>query len=212
MTKENILQLVRTYFPQIAERQLQEDLVAVANIYDFKAGEVIMDYGSYIKMVPLVIKGSIKVSREDEDGNELFLYFLQEGQTCSMSFTCCMMDKKSFIRTVAEDDTTIIGIPIRYVDEWISKYQSWKNFVMLSYDNRMLELVKTLDYIAFKKLDERLIDYLEKKASAINSNVINVTHQEIADDLNASREAISRLLKQLEKMGRVELGRNQVKI
>lgn len=212
MTKDNILQLVRTHFPQIAERQLQEDLVAVASLYDFKAGEVIMDYGSYIKMVPLVIKGSIKVSREDEDGNELFLYFLQEGQTCSMSFTCCMMDKKSFIRTVAEDDTTVIGIPIRYVDEWISKYQSWKNFVMLSYDNRMLELVKTLDYIAFKKLDERLTDYLEKKASAINSNVINVTHQEIADDLNASREAISRLLKQLEKMGRVELGRNQVKI
>ncbi len=212
MTTDNMLQLVRTHFPQIAEKKLQEELVAVASLHHFKAGEVIMDYGSYIKMVPLVIKGSIKVLREDEEGNELFLYFLQEGQTCSMSFTCCMMNKKSYIRTVAEDDTTVIGIPIRYVDEWISKYQSWKNFVMLSYDNRMLELVKTLDYIAFKKLDERLIDYLVKKSNAINSRVINVTHQEIADDLNASREAISRLLKQLEKMGRVELGRNQVKV
>lgn len=209
---DSILNLVRTHFPQIAERQLQEELVRVARLYHFQAGEVIMDYGSYIKLVPLVIKGSIKVVREDEDGNELFLYFLREGQTCSMSFTCCMMNKKSIIRTVAEDDTTLIGIPVRYVDEWIGKYQSWKNFIMLSYDNRMLELVKTLDYIAFKKLDERLLNYLEKKAAAINARMIPVTHQEIADDLNASREAISRLLKQLEKLGKVNLGRNQVEI
>ena len=122
------------------------------------------------------------------------------------------MNKKSEIRTVAEEDTTIIGIPIRYMDEWMSQYQSWKNFIMRSYDNRMVELVKTIDSIAFKKMDERLLDYLEAKSEAINSRVINTTHQEIAYDLNASREAISRLLKQMEKEKLVTLGRNKIEL
>jgi CRP/FNR family transcriptional regulator len=156
--------------------------------------------------------GAIKVSREDEDGHELFLYYLQGGQTCSMSFTCCMMNKKSEIRTIAEENTKMIGIPIRYVDEWMTKYQSWKNFVMQTYDFRMMELVRTIDSIAFHHMDERLLAYLDKKAKATHSKIINATHQEIAYDLNASREAVSRLLKQLENDGRVKLGRNKIEL
>ena len=129
-----------------------------------------------------------------------------------MSFTCCMMDKRSEIRTVAEEDTTLIGIPTRYMDEWMGRYPSWKNFVMTSYDKRMLELVRTIDSIAFKKMDERLMDYLEKKAEANNSRTLHATHQEIAYDLNASREAISRLLKKLENDGELELGRNRIEL
>jgi len=208
--KDEILSLLRRYYAQLAERQLQEDIAEVGNIMQFKAGEMIMDFGAYVKLVPLIIEGSIKVSREDEDGNELFLYYLQPGETCSMSFTCCLMDKKSEIRTVAEENTTLIGIPTRYMDEWMSRYPSWKNFVMTSYDNRMLELVRTIDSIAFKRMDERLVDYLEKKAEANHSRTLHATHQEIAYDLNASREAVSRLLKQLEKDGMVQLGRNRI--
>ncbi|NBC09558.1 MAG: helix-turn-helix domain-containing protein [Bacteroidetes bacterium] len=211
-TKSEILSLIRKNYPQIAERQLQEDIAQVGNIMHFKAGELIMDFGAYVKLVPLIIEGSIKVSREDEEGNELFLYYLQPGETCSMSFTCCLMDKKSEIRTVAEENTTLIGIPTRYMDEWMSRYPSWKNFVMTSYDRRMLELVYTIDSIAFKKMDERLLDYLEKKAEANNNRTLQATHQEIAYDLNASREAVSRLLKQLEKDGLVELGRNRIQL
>jgi len=148
--------------------------------------------------------------REDETGNELFLYFLSPGQTCSMSFTCCMMNKKSAIRTIAEEDTRFIGIPIKYVDQWMTKYQSWKNFIMLSYDSRMTELVRTIDSIAFQKMDERLITYLQQKSLATQSKTIITTHQAIAQDLNASREAISRLLKQLEQDGQVRLGRNKI--
>ena len=207
-----LLQLVQRNFPQIAEKGLQEEIARVGKLLRFPAGAVIQDYGSYIKLVPLLLEGSIKVMREDEDGNELFLYFLQSGQTCSMSFTCCMMNKKSAIKTVAEDDTTIIGIPIQYIDSWMSKYQSWKNFIMLSYDDRMFELVKTLDSIAFQKMDDRLLDYLRKKAEANQSDLIQSTHQEIAYDLNASREAVSRLLKQMEKEGYVELGRNKIRV
>jgi CRP/FNR family transcriptional regulator len=210
--KDEVLALLRKNYPQIAERQLQDEIADVGTIMQFKAGELIMDFGAYVKLIPLIIEGSIKVSREDEEGNELFLYYLQPGETCSMSFTCCLMDKKSEIRTVAEENTTLIGIPTRYMDEWMTRYPSWKNFVMTSYDRRMLELVYTIDSIAFKKMDERLLEYLERKAEANNNRTLNATHQEIAYDLNASREAVSRLLKQLEKEGVVALGRNRIEL
>jgi len=212
MVDENILGLVRKHFPQIAEKALQEEIASVGRLMEFPADTVIMEVGQYVKLVPLVIKGVIKVSREDENGAELFLYYLNGSETCSMSFTCCMMNKKSEIRTLAEEDTQLIGIPIRFVDEWMTKYQSWKNFVMQTYDQRMLELVRTIDSIAFHHMDVRLLEYLQKKAQATQSKVINATHQDIAYDLNASREAISRLLKQLENEGRLKLGRNKIEL
>ena len=208
----DILQLVRQHFPEIAEKGLQEEIAEAGKIFHYRAGEVIMDYGSYVKLVPLVIEGSIKVVREDEGGNELFLYFLEAGNACTMSFSCCMMDKKSIIRAEAEEDVTFIGIPVRKMDEWMRKYQSWKNFVMMSYDYRMTELVRTIDRIAFQKMDERLLDYLRKKSDTANSKLIKATHQDSAASLNSSREAVSRLLKQLEHMGKVRLGRNSIEL
>lgn len=205
-----MLELLRQHYPQLAERGLQEEIVNIGKLLFFKAGETIMDYGSYVKLIPLVIQGSLKVIREGEDGQEVFLYYLEPGDACTMSFTCCLMNKKSQIRAVAEEDTLIIGIPVRQMDDWMTRYQSWKNFVMLSYDNRLLELVKTIDSIAFQRMDERLMQYLQRKAEVTNSKEINVTHQEIAYDLNASREAISRLLKQLEKEDFLKLGRNKI--
>lgn len=207
-----IKELLQEHFPNLAEKELQELIAQEGKIYRFGAGDTIMDFGAYIKLVPLVTKGSIKVMREDDDGHELFLYFIQAGDTCSMSMTCCMMNKKSIIKTVAEEETELIGIPIQFPDQWMSKFQSWKNFILLSYDDKMYTLIKSIDEIAFKKMDERLISYLEKTVKATNSEVIHITHQEIALDLNASREAISRLLKRLEKEGILELGRNQIRI
>lgn len=171
-----------------------------------------MDYGEYVRLVPLVLKGSLKVMRENEEGQELFLYFLNAGESCSMSFTCCMASKKSSVRAIAEEDTVLLGVPARFVDEWIGRFPVWKQFVLRSYDQRMLELINAIDSIAFKRLDERLMDYLRQKAETRLNHEIHATHQEIALDLNASREAISRLLKQLENMGQVELGRNRIKV
>ena len=209
----DILKIVQKNFPQIAEPALQQEIVEVGKLMRFRAGETIMDFGSYVKLVPLIISGSIKVSREDEsEGREMILYFLGPGETCSMSFTCCMMNKKSAIRTEAVEDTSLIGIPIQYMDSWMTKYQSWKNFVMTSYDHKMVELVKVLDSIAFESMDTRLKKYLQARSASTGSDLIQATHQEIANDLNASREAISRLLKKLENMGEVELGRNQVRV
>ena len=206
----DLINLVRRHFPMLAEPALQEEIATVGRLYEFKAGEVIMNYGSYVKMVPLVIKGSIKVMREDNrDGKEILLYLLDAGDTCSMSFSCCMMNKKSEIRTEAEEDTTLIGIPVRYVDEWMTRYQSWKNFVMRSYDQRMQELVRVIHNISFHNFDERLLQYLRDLTTTYQSSTIHRTHQEIADDLNVSREAVSRLMKKLEREGIVQLSRNQ---
>lgn len=206
-----IQRILHQKFPQIAEKNLQEEIAAVGKIMTFDAGEIVMDYGSYVRMVPLIIEGSIKVSREDEEvGKELLLYFLNAGDTCSMSFSCCMMDKKSAIRTETLEPTKLIGIPVKYVDMWMTKYQSWKNFVMMSYDNKMLELVKVIDNIAFHGLDKRMEKYLQGLTQSTGNKTIMATHQEIADDLNVSREAVSRLLKKLENIGIVKLGRNQI--
>jgi CRP/FNR family transcriptional regulator len=210
--KSYITDLILKKFPNLAEPKLQEEIAENGKIMYFRQGETIMDIGNYVKFVPLVTKGSIKVSREDSEGREVFLYFLEAGTTCAASFTCCMMHKKSEFRTVAEEDTEVIAIPIQIMDSWISKYQSWKNFVLTTYQDRFDELIMTLESIAFKKMDERLLDYLYDKSKTTKSDVIVSTHQEIATDLNGSREAISRLLKQLENEGMVKLGRNKIEL
>lgn len=206
----NIPELLRNYFPQLSEKGLRDEIAQVGKVMSFSTGEMIMDYGSYIKLIPLVLQGSIKVTREGDDGEEIFLYYLQGGDACTMTFTCCMRDKQSAIRTIAEDETQIIAIPTRYMDEWMMKYPTWKNFVMTAYDRRMLELIDTIDQIVFKKLDERLLDYLRKKARATGQKTLQTTHQDIAADLNVTRESISRLLKTMEKQQLLELGRNQI--
>lgn len=209
---ETIKEMVRTNFPVLNDSQLREELAQVAKVMTYQAGEDILDYGRYVKMVPLVISGRIKVMRADENGHEIFLYSLNSGETCTMSFSCCMANKRSEVRTVAEDETTVIAIPMEYVDRWMTRYPVWKNFVMKAYDDRMFELIKTLDSIAFKSMDERLWDYLKTKSQQQSNGLISITHQEIAHDLFASREAVSRLLKKLEQDGKIALGRNAIRI
>jgi len=205
-------ELLRTHFPNLNDVKLIDAISKVATEYTFSPGQTIMDFGAYVNMIPLVLKGTIKVIREDEDGNELFLYYLTGGETCAASFSCCMQAKQSYMKTIAEEETHILGLPIREVDEWISEFRVWKRFVMQAYDARILDLARTVDSIAFLKMDERLLKYLHTKSSTINSKSIAITHQQIANDLNASREAISRLLKQLEKKGVIKLGRNKLEI
>lgn len=206
----SITDVLQKYFPLLNEQALRQEVAHKGKLYRFKAGQLIQNAGEYIRMIPLVIVGSIKVSRVDESGHELFLYHINAGETCTMAFSCCMRRKKSEIKTVAVMDTITIGLPIQCIEGWMSRYPTWKNFVMNAYDRRMLDLIQTLDAIAFSKMDERLLDYLEEQAKTIQSKVIITTHQTIATDLNASREAVSRLLKTLERQGIIKLGRNKI--
>jgi CRP/FNR family transcriptional regulator len=194
------------------EPELLQAMNKVARVTKVKAGETILDMGQPVRVIPIVLNGTVKVTRMDEDGRELLLYYINPNESCAMTFTCCMMQHESEIRAVAEEEVELLAIPMRVMDEWISKYPTWKSFVMKTIRNRFSEFIKTIDDLAFKKLDERLISYLKEKSRATKSSLINLSHQQIADELATSRVVISRLLKQLEIEEKLLLYRNQIKL
>lgn len=205
-----IKEIIQNSFPELNEPGLVQEIESLCAIKEVGAGEHLIDMGSYVKFIPLVVEGAIKVLREDEDGKEVFLYFLYPGQTCAMTMSCCSINKPSEITAVAEYDTVLIAIPVELMDGWFRKYRNWQNFVLNTYNTRFNELLGTVDGIAFQQLDDRLLKYLRDKSLLQGNGVIETTHQQIAYDLNSSREVISRLLKQLERKGEIELGRNKI--
>jgi len=178
----------------------------------FKEGAVIMDYGKYIRMMPIVLKGTVKVYRLDEAGNEILLYYLSSSDSCSMAYSCCIEAKKSEVKAIAEDDVELVAIPLEKLDEWLCSFTSWKNYIMRSFNDRFLELLKSVESIAFHRLDERLVAYLKEKQRLTGSSIVKASHNLIADELATSRVVISRLLKQLENDKKIILYRNEIKL
>jgi len=207
-----MIEELRENFGNLFEEDLLNEINQVGTFKEVPAGEILIDIGSYVKSIPLLISGAIKILREDEEGDELLLYFLERGDTCATTLSCCMGQTKSDIRAVAEIDTKLIMIPIQKMEEWISKYKSWRNFAFQSYQNRLQEMLEAIDSIAFLNMDERLIKYLQEKVKITKEDIIHNTHQEIAYELHTSRVVISRLLKKLEKIGKIELHRNNIKV
>lgn len=205
-------ELIRKTYSGIFENDLIEEIISVAKILEFKEGDVLIDIGQYIKTMPLLISGAIKIMREDFDNGELLLYFIEKGDTCSMTLNCCMGNKKSQIRAVAENNGMVAMIPVGKMEEWMGKYKSWQAFVFESYNNRFNEMLSAIDNIAFMHMDERLYHYLLEKRKINNSSIISKTHQEIAYELNSSRVVISRLLKALENEGKIKLTRNNIQL
>ncbi|ULQ53149.1 Crp/Fnr family transcriptional regulator [Flavihumibacter fluvii] len=194
------------------EPALVKEIHQFGIIKNYREGDIIMDYGKYIRMMPLVVKGTIKVYRKDDAGNEILLYYLSNNESCSMAYSCCMEAKKSEVKAVAEDEVELIAIPHIKLDEWLCKYPSWKSYIMRSFNERFLEMLKSIESIAFHKLDERLIAYLKEKQRLTGSSVIKASHSLIADELATSRVVVSRLLKQLENEQKIILYRNEIKI
>ncbi|MDC1326942.1 Crp/Fnr family transcriptional regulator [Ulvibacter sp.] len=199
-------------YGQLFEDDLLDEINEVGVFKEFSSGDTLIDIGSYIRYIPLLLSGAIKILRYNEDGDELLLYFLERGDTCAVTLSCCMGHTKSDIRAVAEMDTKLVMIPINKMEEWIATYKSWRNFAFQSYHNRLQEMLEAIDSIAFLNMDERLIRYLLEKSKITKENIIQSTHQEIAYELHTSRVVISRLLKQLEKLGKIELYRNKIKV
>ena len=191
----------------IFEEALIDEIVAVSLLRNFKEGDVLIDSGDYIKKMPLLINGAIKILRDDNDEGEVLLYFIEKGDTCAMSMACCMGDFKSEIRAIAETDGVVIMIPVMKMEEWLGKYKSWRNYVFNSYNNRLKEMLSAIDYLAFNNMDKRVLHYLQEKVKINHSKEIHNTHQEIAYDLHTSRVVISRLLKALENEGKINLHR-----
>lgn len=200
------------HYGYLFEPELLEEIKKVGVLKKVQQGQTLMQIGETIKSMPLLLNGAVKVLREDEEGNELLLYFVEKGDTCAMTFSCCMGDKKSGIRAVAETDTELLMIPVNYLETWMGQYKTWQRFILDSYHARMMELMETIDTLAFLRMDERLLKHLQDKAKVTHDDVIYVTHQEIAYDLHTSRVVISRLLKKIENEGKIALSRNQIKV
>lgn len=172
---------------------------------------VLIGPGDEILFVPIVLAGSIRVLRVDLDGREVFLYHLFPGQTCAMSLTCCQAGKKSMIKAIAEEETEILQIPVKMTEDWFV-FPEWKAFVSSNYHNRFAELMDVIDLIAFNNMDKQLLHYLKERTKALKTTSIDITHQQIADELHTHREAISRLLRTMEQKKMLRLGRNSIEL
>ncbi|TCP25170.1 CRP/FNR family transcriptional regulator [Tenacibaculum skagerrakense] len=207
-----MLELLQQNYGYLFEEALIKEIEEVSTYKKIEANSTVIDIDNYITSMPLILSGAIKILREDNDGDELVLYYLEVGDTCAMTLSCCMGRTKSKIRAITETDVELLMIPKQKMAEWLTKYKSWQEFVLQSYHNRLQEFIEAFDTIAFLKMDKRLYKYLKDKALVNRNEIIQVTHQEIANDLHTSRVVISRLLKALEKEKKIELHRNSIKI
>ncbi|WP_417444511.1 Crp/Fnr family transcriptional regulator [Joostella sp.] len=204
--------LIEQKFGHLFSDIIIKELIEFGTLKKHNQHDIIMDIDQELHAVPLIISGTVKILREDESEKELLLYFLEEGDTCAMSLTCCLKKAKSKIRAVAEKDAEILFVPAHKIQEWFDTQASWRNFILESYQVRFNEMLETIDTLAFLKMDERLEKYLSDKVKIKGDTILTITHQEISEDLNTSRVVVSRLLKKLENESVIKLYRNKIEV
>lgn len=212
MANEQVLSAIRANFPLLASAGLAEAIAEKAVILSVPAGKTLINPGETIKLIPLVIKGSIKVARADEDGHEILLYYVQPGESCAITLSACLKQHGSSIKAVTQQPTDLIGLPSDEAYMLGRRFPGWLDFVLEAYSNRFNELLHTVDEIGFASLDHRLARYLKEKSTLLGTLVPHISHQEIADDLGTARAVVSRLLKQMERKGMVKLARGRIRI
>lgn len=199
---------------QIVEFRTSPELIAKLKQYStekmYREGEVILDENSSIRAIPIVTKGTLKVMRTEEDGREILLYYIKAGESCIMSFLGGMHDEKSKVKAEVEEDAEILFLPMEKVSLFIKEYPEWLDYIFRLYHKRFEELLEIINAIAFKKMDERLLNLLHKKEELSSSKILSITHEQLANELGTARVVVSRLLKQLEENGNLKLGRNKI--
>jgi len=192
--------------------ELLEKLYQYGITKTYHEGDIILDENSSIRSIPIVMKGMMKVIRTEEDGREILLYYIKAGESCIMSFLGGMHNEKSIVKAEVEEDTEILFLPIDKVSLFIKEYPEWLDYIFRLYHKRFEELLDIINAIAFKKVDERLLNLLQKKSELSNSSTIIITHEQLANELGTARVVVSRLLKQLEEEGKLKLGRNKIQL
>jgi CRP/FNR family transcriptional regulator len=208
--KELIREKLVSNYELIFEEKLIDEIVEVGTLQSLKTGEVLIDVDDEMTHIPLLINGVVKIMRVDESGDDIVLYYLEKGDTCAISFVNCINRSKSMFKGIVKKDMEGVFIPVYLVDDWLKKYESWRHFIIDSYHFRLIEMVESIDRLAFLKLEERVYKYLNDKVAIEKNNTLIITHQEIADDINTSRVVISRLLKRLENEGKIAIRRNKI--
>ncbi|QTE36341.1 Crp/Fnr family transcriptional regulator [Mucilaginibacter gossypii] len=174
------------------------------------AGTVLMSSNSYVRSLPVLLSGSMRVIRQDEDGREILLYYIKPGESCIMSFLAGIHEDTSKVRLEVEEDADVLMLPITKASEWVKSYPEWADFIFKLYHQRFEELLTVINEVAFQKLDDRIVELLKKKAAVFNSHEFQITHQQLAEELGTTREVVSRLLKQMEKKEMISLSRNKI--
>jgi CRP/FNR family transcriptional regulator len=199
------------YFPAFTEKGLREELLNKCQFHHFEAKTVLMKQGQYVKVLPLVLNGTVKVIKEDND-REILMYYIRQGESCIMSISACINNEKSQIKAITESPTDILLIPYELVNSWLLKYPTWNTFVIASYKERFENMLDAFNAVAFQKMDTRLIHYLQEKASITGSSKLKITHEQISTDLATARVVVSRLLKDLENQGKIKQSRGLISI
>jgi len=202
---------IRQLFPSF-ESGLVSNMADKAEVREYRESQMLMRTGQHFRSTMLILEGLVKIYREDDEGNEFFMYYLRPGQACALSMICATRQETSQIKAQAVTDTETISIPLEWMDKWMTEYKSWYHFVLESYRARFEELLVTIDHVAFRNMDERLLFYLKNQQETLGTNRISISITEIAADLNSSREVISRLLKKLSDKGYVRMNRNTLEI
>ncbi len=198
-------------YSKIFESKLIDEIVKVGHHETIKRGDLLIDIGDEMTHIPLILNGVIKIIRKEND-KELVLYYLERGDTCAISFANCINKKQSIFKGIVEEDVDMVLLPVEKIDQWLVKYESWRHFIIDSYHFRLLEMVESIDGLAFLKMKQRLLKYLKNIAKTTHEVNLDITHQEIANDLNTSRVVITRLLKELHDEGKLYSKRNKIEI
>ena len=199
-------------YSELFEEELIQEIIEVGDLKKIEKGKLLIDIGEELTHIPLIIEGLIKIIRKDKNGYELSIYYLEPGDTCAISFANCINKTKSIFRGIAESDVEAIFIPVDLIDKWLVKYKTWRHFIIDSYHFRLLEMVETIDSLAFLKMEKRIWKYLTGKVRITNDIDLEITHQKIAEDLNSTRVVITRIIKKLHDEGKIYSTRNKVKL
>ena len=174
---------IKERFPSL-EKEVIHELMEVGELKTFQKGEVLMRMGQYIRSTMLILDGLVKIYREDDEGNEYFMYYLDAGKACALSMICAAKQETSELMAKAVTETTVLAVPLGYMDQWMGKYKSWYHFVLGSYRERFEELLQTIDHVAFRNMDERLVFYLKRHQEKLHTNELPLSFTEIAQELN----------------------------
>lgn len=203
---------INAIYSEVFEKELIEEIINVSYFKEIRSGEFLIDIGDKMTHIPLLINGIVKIIRQDKVGEEIAIYFLEPGDTCAISFVNCINQKESIFRGIVETDIEAVFLPVEYIDDWLVKYKSWRHFIIDSYHFRLLEMVGSIDSLAFLKMSDRLLKHLSDMVKINNTRDLIITHQEIANDLNTSRVVVTRILKQLHDDKKIYSTRNKIRV
>ncbi|ULC58492.1 Crp/Fnr family transcriptional regulator [Flaviramulus sp. BrNp1-15] len=212
-TQESVIrEKFHSIYSEVFEEELIDEIMKVSYFDKIKNGNLLIDIGDDMFYIPLLIEGVVKIIRQDKYGEEIVLYFLEPGESCAISFANCINKRKSIFKGIIEKDIEAVFLPVESIDDWLVKFKSWRHFIIDSYHFRLLEMVESIDSLAFLKMSERVLKNLTDKVKINNSIDLDITHQDIANDLNTSRVVITRILKQLHDEEKIYSTRNKIRV